>query len=69
MYTCTYLDRDKVGLTFIGNGLGQQSLSTPWGTIEQNTLRGGHTKLEEFLRVLNRVLQGWGGKGSLKMHA
>ena len=58
-----YLDRDKIGLTFIGNGLGQQGLSTSWGTIKQNTLRGGHTELEELLRVLNRVLQGWGERG------
>ncbi len=53
-----YLDGDKVSLTFIGNGFRQQSLATSWGTVEQNTFRGGHTKLEELLRVLNRVLQG-----------
>ena len=54
--TVAHLDRDEVGLAFIGNSFSQQGLSTARGAIEQNPLRGGHAKLKELLWMLNRVL-------------
>ena len=52
-----YLDGDEVCLALVGNGLGQQGLATTRRTVEQNSLRGSHAKLEELLRMLHRVLQ------------
>jgi hypothetical protein len=51
-----HLDRDKICLAFISYGFSQQGLSASRGAIEQHSLRGGHPKLKELLRVLNRIL-------------
>ena len=55
---------DEVGLALVGNGLGQQRLTTARGSVEQYTLGGGHAKLLKLLGVLNGVLdellQVWG---------
>lgn len=51
-----YLDGDKVGLAFIGNGLGKHSFTSTGRTVEQNTLGGTHTKLEELFGMFDRVL-------------
>ena len=59
MYTLhmyMYLDGDEVSLTFIGDGLRQQSLTTARRTIEQHSLGWSHAKLEEFLRMFHWVL-------------
>lgn len=50
-------DRDEICLALIGNGFGQQSLTTTWGAVEQHTLGGGHAKLEELVWVLHWVLK------------
>lgn len=49
-------DGDEICLALIGNGFGQQSLTTTRGTIEQHTLGWGHAKLEELVWVLHWVL-------------
>lgn len=50
------LDGDEVCLALVGNGFGQQSLTTTRGTIEQHTFGWGHAKLEELVWVLHWVL-------------
>lgn len=50
-------DGDEVCLALVGNGFGQQSLTTTRGTIEQHTLGWGHAKLEELVWVLHWVLE------------
>jgi hypothetical protein len=52
----SYLDGDEVCLTFVGNGLGQHSLTSTRRTIEQDTLGRAHTKLEELFGMFYRVL-------------
>lgn len=51
------LDGDEVGLTFICNGLGQQGFTTSRRPIEEDSLGGCHAKLEEFVRMLHRILE------------
>lgn len=49
-------DRDEICLALIGDGFGQQSLTTTRGTVEQHTLGWGHAKLEELVWVLHWIL-------------
>lgn len=51
------LDGDEVGLALVGNGFGQQSLTTTRRPIEQHAFGGGHTKLQELLWMLHWVLE------------
>lgn len=50
------LDRDEVGLAFVGHGFGHERLSAPRGAVEQNTPGRRHAELLELLRVLHGVL-------------
>merc|ERR1719352_223940 len=50
------LDGDEVGLALIGNGLGEQGLTTTRGSVEENAAARHHAKLEELLRMLDWVL-------------
>lgn len=54
----TYLDADEVCLTFVGNRLREQGLSTTRRPVEEDTFAGVHTELQELLRVFDRVLHG-----------
>jgi hypothetical protein len=54
----TYLDTDEICLTLIGNGLGQQRLTSTRRSIEENTFAGRHSILQELLGMLDRVLDG-----------
>lgn len=58
MIRAPHLDADEVGLALVGDGLGQQGLTTAWWAVEQHSLGGGHAKLLKLLRVLHRVLRG-----------
>lgn len=49
-------DGDEVCLALVGDGFGQQSLTTTRWTIEQHTLGWGHAKLEELVWMLHWVL-------------
>lgn len=51
------LDGDEICLALVGNGFGQQSLTTTRRTIEQHTLGWGHAKLEELVWVLHWILK------------
>merc|ERR1712202_93784 len=42
------LNADKVGLAFIGYGLGKQCFTTTWRSIEKHTFAWGHSKFEIF---------------------
>lgn len=55
-------DRDEICLALIGDGFGQQSLTTTRGAVEQHTLGGSHAKLEELVWVLHWVLKSPRGK-------
>lgn len=59
------LNWDKVCLALIGNGLSQEGFPTAWRTVEQHATRWGHSKLQELVWVLNRVLMiaRWGLMG------
>lgn len=59
------LDGDEVGLALISNGFGQQSFPTARRAIEEYSLGGCHTKLEEFVWMLHRIL---GRKGKMVWH-
>lgn len=50
------LDGDEIGLALVGNGLGQQGLTTSRRAVEEHTTRGLHAKLQELLGMLHRVL-------------
>jgi hypothetical protein len=50
------LDRDEVGLALVGDGLCQERLTATGWPVEEHAAAGTHAKLEEFLRVLHRVL-------------
>lgn len=50
------LNWDKVRLALIGNGLSQEGFPTAWRTVEQHATRWGHSKLQELVWVLDRVL-------------
>ena len=58
VHTCqrTYLDGDEIGLAFVGNGLGKESLTTAGRSVEQNPLGRCHSELKELLRVFHRIL-------------
>ena len=62
------LDGDEVGVAFIGSGFGQQGLATARWSIEEDTLRGCHPKLKEFLGELIRILREGGGETGLYSH-
>ena len=49
-------DGDEIGLALVGNGFCQQCLTTTWWTIEQYTFGWCHTKFQELLWMLDRVL-------------
>src|SRR5262249_11763201 len=53
------LDRDEIGSAFVGDRLGKESFTGTWGTVEEHTARRRHAKLEELLRVLDGVLDGF----------
>merc|ERR1719319_1420581 len=50
------LDGDEVGLAFVSDGLGQQSLTAARGSVEQHSLAWHHSELEELLWMLHGVL-------------
>lgn len=50
------LDWDEVCLAFVGYRLCQEGLTTTWWTIEQHSLRRGHSKFEELVWMFHRVL-------------
>lgn len=39
------LDGDEVGLALISDGLGEQRLTTSWGTVEEHATARGHAEL------------------------
>ncbi|KAL0907628.1 hypothetical protein M5K25_022047 [Dendrobium thyrsiflorum] len=47
---------DKVGLTFIGNGLSKQSLTTARRTVEEHPFGRRHSKLFKLLWMFNWIL-------------
>ena len=49
-------DGNEVGLALVGDGFGQKSFTTTGRAVEEDTARRGHAKLEEFLRMLDWVL-------------
>ena len=50
------LDADKVRLAFVGDRLGEESLTATRRTVEENTLGRRHAKLLKLFRVLHRIL-------------
>lgn len=48
---------DKVCLALVGNGLSQKGFPTARGTVEQHASRRRHPKLQELVRILDRVLR------------
>lgn len=51
------LDGDEVGLTFISDGLGQQSFTTTWWSVEQHSFWWSHSELQELLWMFHWVLK------------
>ena len=50
------LDGDEVGLALVGNGFGQEGLTTARGAVEQDAFGRRHAKLQELLWVFHWVL-------------
>merc|ERR1719499_1424172 len=50
------LDGDEVGLALVGDGLGEQGLTTTRRSVEEDTSAGHHAELQELLWVLDWVL-------------
>lgn len=46
----------KVGLALVGDGLGQQGLSTARGSVEEDTAGRSHAELQELVWVLDWIL-------------
>lgn len=61
------LDGNEVCLAFVGNGFGQKCLTTARRPIEQNSFWWSHTKFEELVWVLHRILNQNNNKKNLKM--
>lgn len=59
-------DGDEICLALIGDGFGQQSLTTTGGTVEEHTFGWGHAKLEELVWMLHWVLNLRRGEGIKK---
>lgn len=50
------LDGDEVGTALVGDGLGQESLTAPRGSVEQRPLGSAHAEFLELVSVLHGVL-------------
>ena len=59
----SYLYRDEVCLAFIGYCFSKECLTATRWTIKKDALAWSHAKLQEFFRMLYRILGGGGREG------